>query len=91
MGTTLITALLSNAGIGGIILLLLLTGQLVTGSEHKRLADDFEKQSRALEIERQRNADLLIWASTGARALQAVAQVAEERNPSSVKTPPGGP
>lgn len=85
MDSAIIT-FLSNAGTAGIVLVLILIGQLVTGREHKRLEAENDALTQALAMERQRNADLLVWASTGAKALQAVAQVAQERAPS----PEGG-
>ena len=78
MDTALVT-LLINLGWGGIILMLLITGSLVTGREHKRLEDENDNLKQALATERQRNSEMLVWAATGSRALQAVAQVAQER------------
>jgi len=76
---TALVTLLINLGWGGIILVLLVGGQLVTGREHKRLEGDYDRSQQALQIERQRNAEMLVWAATGSRAMQAVAQVAQER------------
>lgn len=73
----------------GVILLLLITGALVTGREHKKLETENEKLLDALKVERQRNADLMTWASVGARAFQAVAEVAKEKH-GDPPTPPGG-
>lgn len=79
MDSTLIT-LLTNAGLAGVVVVLLLTGVLVTGREHKRLEDDCEKKQQALDLERERNNTLMVWAVTGTKALQAVEQVARERS-----------
>lgn len=71
---------LENAGVAGVVVLLIIFGLLVTGREHKKLERAFDKSQEALALERQRNADLTLWMFTGTRALQAVAQVAEERS-----------
>lgn len=80
MDTAVVTFLV-NAGMAGVVVFLLLSGILVTGREHKRLEGENDALKQALSLERQRNADMLVWASTGAKALQAVAQVAQERAP----------
>lgn len=77
----------ANFGAVGIVIVLLLTGVLVTGKEHSRLEAENERLKDALAIERQRNNDLLTWASVGAQAMKAVATVAEEH---SHDTPPHG-
>lgn len=79
-------SLLSSAGVAGVVVMLMLTGALVTGREFGKLEKANGELQSALAAERQRNADLLLWTSTGVRALQAVARVAQERH----DTPPGG-
>lgn len=81
-----LVSLLSSAGVAGIVVMLLLTGALVTGREFAKLEQANESLQSALAAERQRNADLLTWTATGVRALQAVSRVAEGRG----NTPPQG-
>lgn len=78
---TALVSLFVNAGLAGVVVILLITGILITGREYERVLRALEKSEDALALERQRNADLLVWASTGTRALQAVARVAEEAAP----------
>lgn len=70
---------LLNFGVAGVVIVLLVTGVLVPGSIYHKLEDAYEKLSDALAVERQRNADLQQMAATGAKALDALAQVAEEQ------------
>lgn len=80
---------LLNFGVAGLVIVLLITGALVTGREHGRLETENDKLREALMVERQRNADLMTWASVGARAFQAVADVAKEKH-NDPPTPPQG-
>jgi len=70
---------LINFGLAGIVLLLLATGVLVPGHIYRDQKSAYEKTTDALAVERQRNADLQQMAITGAKALDAIAQVAEEQ------------
>lgn len=69
---------LVNFGVAGIVIILLLTGLLVTGREHARLEKENGHLQDALTLERQRNNDLLSWAAIGANAMRAVSTVAKE-------------
>lgn len=80
--------LLTSAGVAGVVVILLILGVLVTGREHEKLERENEKLREALMIERQRNADLMTWAATGARALDSLSELAKERRHDD--TPPGG-
>lgn len=64
----------------GVIVFLLLTGVLVPSWVYKKLEKENEKLLAAINVERQRNADLQQFAATGQKALTALAQVAQERN-----------
>lgn len=77
MGVSIVEWLL-NFGLGGLIIFLIVTGVLVPGFIYKELQRNVEKLSDALSVERQRNADLQQMAATGAKALDALAQVAQE-------------
>lgn len=70
---------LLNFGVAGVVLVLLVTGGLVPGFIYKNLQKANDKLADALATERQRNADLQQMAATGAKALDALAQVAEEQ------------
>lgn len=78
MGVSVVEWLL-NFGLGGLIIFLLATGVLVPGFIYKDLQRANEKKDDALAVERQRNADLQQMATTGAKALDALAQLAEEQ------------
>lgn len=84
-------SLFINAGLAGVVVVMLITGILVTGREYTRMERTVDKLQEALDIERRRNSDLLLWASTGTRAIQAVAQVATERAPGVITPPQGMP
>lgn len=70
---------LLNFGATGIFLLLIITGIVVPGWVHKNTERALEKSQDALAIERQRNADLQHLASLGAKAMSALAEVAQEQ------------
>lgn len=76
---------LVDFGLAGVVILLLITGQLVTGREHKKLEQENEKLKEALVLQRETNAEFLQYALTGTKYIRAVAQVAEEQ-----RTPPPG-
>jgi hypothetical protein len=78
MGVSVVEWLL-NFGLGGLIIFLIATGVLVPGFIYKELQRQAEKLSDALAVERQRNSDLQQAASTGVRALDSLAQIAEEQ------------
>lgn len=78
MGVSVVEWLL-NFGLGGLVIFLLVTGVLVPGFIYKELQRQVEKLSDALAVERQRNADLQQMATTGAKALDALSQIAEEQ------------
>ena len=82
---------LLNFGVAGVVIVLLVTGALVPGFVFKELQRAFEKQADALIVERQRNADLQQMASTGARALDALARVAQEEQSRRDQLPRPGP
>lgn len=79
MNSTVIEWLL-NFGALGIVVILLVLGELVPGIVHRNLQKAYEKSQQALEVERQRNQELLITAVTGARMMSAINQVAQERH-----------
>lgn len=85
-----LVSLFINAGLAGVVVVMLITGILVTGREYNRMERTVDRLQEALETERRRNSDLLLWASTGTRAIQAVAQVATERTAPGALTPPHG-
>jgi Tfp pilus assembly protein PilN len=70
---------LLNFGVAGVVLVLLVTGVVVPGFVYKELQRDNDKLADALAVERQRNADLQQMAATGAKALDALAEVAQEQ------------
>jgi hypothetical protein len=70
---------LLNFGVAGVVLLLIVTGMLIPGYIYKDLQRANEKLADALSVERQRNADLQQMAATGAKALDSLAQVAQEQ------------
>jgi hypothetical protein len=70
---------LANFGVAGVVLILTITGMLVPGFIYKDLQRTNEKLADALAVERQRNADLQQMAATGAHALDALREVAEEQ------------
>jgi Tfp pilus assembly protein PilN len=70
---------LLNFGVAGVVLVLIVTGALVPGFVFKDLQKANEKLTDALSVERQRNADLQQMAATGAKALDSLAQVAQEQ------------
>ena len=76
-----LVSLFVNAGLAGVVVVMLITGILVTGREYGRMERALDRTQEALEVERRRNSDLMIWAATGTRAMQAVAQVAAEHSP----------
>lgn len=78
---------LVDAGIAGVVIVLILTGQLVTGREHKQLEKENERLKEALVLQRETNAEFLQYAVTGTKYIRAVAQVAEEQRQ---RTPPQG-
>jgi uncharacterized protein YoaH (UPF0181 family) len=78
MGVSLAEWLL-NFGVAGVVILLMVTRMLVPGFIYADLQKANEKLADALTVERQRNADLQQMAATGAKALDALAQVAEEQ------------
>lgn len=78
MGVSVVEWLL-NFGLGGLIIFLMVTGVIVPGFIYKELQRQVEKLSDALAVERQRNSDLQQAATTGAKALDALAQLAEEQ------------
>jgi hypothetical protein len=90
MGVSL-TEWLLNFGLGGVFIFLVATGVFVPGFIYKDRERVIEKLTDALEVERQRNADLQQLAATGAKALDALAQVAHEnRALQAVSVPPPG-
>lgn len=78
MDVSLVPVLL-NFGLGGAVIFLIATGILVPGFIYKELQKAYDKRGDALAVERQRNADLQQMAATGAKALDALAQLAEEQ------------
>lgn len=70
---------LLNFGVAGVVVVLMVTGLLVPGFIYKDLQRANEKLADALAVERQRNSDLQQMASTGAHALDALREVAEEQ------------
>jgi hypothetical protein len=68
-----------NFGAAGLIAFLLITGVLVPGWVHKDLKDANEKLQAALTLERERNQGLQQVATTGAQAMQALVEVAQEQ------------
>lgn len=74
-----VTEWLLNFGVAGVVIVMIATGLLVPGFVYKDLQRANEKLADALSVERQRNADLQQMAATGAKALDALREVAEEQ------------
>lgn len=69
---------LANFGVAGLVLLLILLGVLVPGHIYNEQVEVNKRLERALELERQRNDVLQQMAATGTKAMNALAEVAEE-------------
>lgn len=85
-----------NGGIAVVVIILILHGDLVPGWAYRKLEKAYkdrgtalEKVNAALDVERQRNADMQVMVAVGTRAITAVAQVAEEQR-RIYHTPPHG-
>jgi len=74
-----ITEYLINFGALGVVVVLLVIGELVPGFAHRATERALEKSEKALEVERQRNADLQLTAMMGTKAMTALTQIAEDR------------
>lgn len=70
---------LANFGATGLFILLLVTGVVVPGFVYRQSEADKEKLKDALEVERQRNADLQQIAHLGTKAMAALSDLAAER------------
>lgn len=88
---------LANFGVAGLVILAIMLDLLVPGNVYKDLKAANEKLADALAIERQRNADLQQMAATGTKAMNALAELAEERREEEQRrrrrhsgTPPSG-
>lgn len=81
--------LLTNFGFAGITVFLIVTGMLAP----KWVVDKLEKERDALvvalEIERQRNAELASTTSTTASLVQALTDIARGTTPRALPPPPG--
>lgn len=75
-----LVGLLTNFGLGGIIILLIALGVLSPKWIVDRLEKEIAALSAALEIERQRNAELAGTTGTTARLVQALTEIAMDRN-----------
>lgn len=75
-----LVGLLTNFGLGGIVILLIATGVLSPKWIVDRLEREITALKTALETERQRNAELAGTTGTTARLVQALTEIAMERN-----------
>lgn len=72
------------------MVLLIVIGELVPGPVYRHLQRAYEKSEKALEVERQRNADLQLTAMMGTKAMSALTQIAEERRAAADPQAAGG-
>jgi len=77
-----VTEWLLNFGALGVVVILLVIGELVPGFSYRAVQRALEKSEKALEVERQRNADLQLTAMMGTKAMTALTQIAEDRRAS---------
>ena len=75
-----LVGLLTNFGLGGIVILLIATGVLSPKWIVDRLEREITALKTALETERQRNAELAGTTGTTARLVQALTEIAMDRN-----------
>ena len=73
---------LLNFGALGLVFVLMVSGMLVPGWVYRNLKDANDKLQDALTLERERNQGLQQVATTGAQAMQALTQLAEEHRAS---------
>lgn len=74
-----LVGLLTNFGLGGLVIMLIITGFLVPKPTHEKLEKENERLIAALEIERNRNTELAGTTGTTARLIGALTDIAIER------------
>ncbi len=86
-----VAGLLTTYGPLGLVVVFLMTGLLVPGWTYRKLEKENDRLESALDVERQRNADLRQFLSLGQKTFTTLAEVAEERRgiPVSPAGPPG--
>jgi len=80
MDSAIITVLL-NAGVAGVVILLLMFGWLVPKWAYSRLEDENKDLREALRLERQRNGEIASTAGVTNQLIGALVDLAESRNP----------
>jgi len=86
MDSAIITVLI-NAGVAGIVIILLIAGYLVPKWAFSRLEDENHDLREALILERQRNKEIAGTADVTNQLIGALVNLAEERKPDREKNP----
>lgn len=80
MDTAILTVLV-NAGVAGIVIILLIAGWLVPKWAYSKLEEENRLLQEALDLQRQRNADMASQMGITNQLIGAVVELAEERKP----------
>jgi len=80
MDSAIITVLI-NAGVAGVVILLMMFGWLVPKWAYSRLEDENRDLREALRLERQRNAEIGGTAGITNQLIGALVNLADERKP----------
>lgn len=80
MDSAIVTVLI-NAGVAGIVVILLISGFLVPKWVYSRLENENKDLRQALQLERQRNKEVASAAGVTNQLIGALVNLAEERKP----------